>query len=351
MTIETVTGPISADALGTVLPHEYVILVDETYRMNYLRDWDEEAQISAAVELLNRLKQAGVDTIFDLSVVGAGRNIERIRKIAERVDLNIVAATGLFTYNDLPFQFHYNGPGLGSETYEPMVDLFVDDLTTGIGSTDIKAGVLTCVIESEGLTSGVERILRAVGKASVATGAPVLVHTNPHTRSGLIAQRVLAEEGVDLRRVMLGQCGDTTDVEYLAQLADAGSILALDRFGVDVLLPYEHRVATAVELVRRGYAEHVVLSQMAFSYCDWFEMDKLPLLQPNWNYFEVVERALPEMRKRGVTDEQIHSMMVDAPRLFLTGEGVADVHHLHPDPEKPGPSAPNFAESGLSPEN
>ncbi|MFT3715185.1 MAG: phosphotriesterase-related protein [Gordonia sp. (in: high G+C Gram-positive bacteria)] len=339
-TINTVTGPISADALGTVLPHEYVILVDETYRMNYLRDWDEDVRVAAAVRELTELKSLGVDTIFDLSVVGAGRNVARVKRIAEQIDLNILVATGLFTYNDLPFQFHYNGPGLGSETYEPMVDMFVEDLTTGVAGTDVKAALLTCVIESEGLTSGVERILRAVGKASARTGAPVLVHTNPHTRSGLVAQRVLTEEGVDLRRVILGQCGDTTDVEFLTQLADAGSILALDRFGIDVLLPYQQRLQTLLALIERGYADHVVLSQMAFSYCDWFDMTKLPLLQPDWNYRQITGRVVPDLLDHGVSQDVIDTMLIDVPRRFITGDTSV----------RPGPSSPISSISGLSPD-
>ena len=76
------------------------------------------------------------------------------------------------------------------------------------------------------------------------TGAPITVHTNPHTESGLVAQRVLAEEGADLGKVVVGHSGDTTDVDYLCRVADAGSYLGMDRFGLDVLLPFEDRVAT-----------------------------------------------------------------------------------------------------------
>ena len=37
--------------------------------------------------------------------------------------------------------------------------------------------------------------MRAVGQAHVETGAPITVHTNPHTESGLVAQRVLGRGG------------------------------------------------------------------------------------------------------------------------------------------------------------
>lgn len=160
------------------------------------------------------MKSLGIDTILDPTVLGLGRCVPRIQKIAARTDLRIIVATGVYTYNDVPFQFQHIGPGLTFDAPEPMVDLFVKDLTEGIADTGVRAAFLKCAIDEPGLTPGVERVMRAVGQASVQTGAPVMVHTNPHTRSGLVAQRVLREEGVDLSRVVIGHSGDSTDVDY-----------------------------------------------------------------------------------------------------------------------------------------
>ncbi|GAA4749338.1 phosphotriesterase-related protein [Gordonia alkaliphila] len=318
-TINTVTGPIDASALGTVLAHEHVFVLNEDYRLNFLPDWDEEAQVAHAVQRLSEVKALGVDTLLDVSVPGMGRHVERVRRVAEQAELNVLAATGLFTYSDLPLQFHYTGPGLGFDAPEPLVEAFVRDLTDGIGRTGIKAAALACVIEAEGLTHGVERIVRAVGQASVATGAPVIVHTNPHTRSGLIAQRILSEEGVDLRRVMLAHSGDTGDVEHLRHLAEAGSLVGLDRFGVDLLLPHATRMATLLALIDAGFADQLILSQSAFCYSDWFDPAKMAELAPNWNYRQIHERVLPELRAHGVPEETLTTMLVDVPRRFLLG--------------------------------
>ena len=73
----------------------------------------------------------------------------------------------------------------------------------------MKAAFLKCAIDEQGLTRGVERILRAVGRAHVLTGAPVTVHTYAASRSGLVALRVLREEGADLSRVVIGHSGDS----------------------------------------------------------------------------------------------------------------------------------------------
>lgn len=342
-TINTVTGPISPAALGSVLAHEHVFVLNDDYRINFLPDWDEEFQVADAVRRLSEVKALGFDSLLDVSVAGLGRNVERVRRVADQVDLNILVATGLFTFSDLPLQFHYTGPGLGFDTREPLVETFVRDLTVGIGRTGIKAAFLACVIEAEGLTPGVERIMRAVGRASVETGAPIVVHTNPHTRSGTVAQRILGEEGVDLRRVMLAHSGDTGDLDYLRHLADAGSILGLDHFGVDILLPHETRMATLLALIESGYADRLVLSQSSFCYSDWFDPQKLTQVAPDWNYRQIAERVIPELRAHGVAETTIGTMLSEVPRRFLTGIG--------PDRDaESGLRTPIFPNSGLSPE-
>lgn len=219
----TVRGPIDSSELGNVLVHEHVVIVGEEFRQNYA-EWDEQAVVDDAVAQLNELKGLGIDTILDPTVLGLGRYIPRIQKIAARTDLNIVPATGLYTYNDLPFQFHYNGPGTLFGGPDPLIDLFVKDLTEGIADTGVRAAFLKCAIEEQGLAPGVERAMRAVGQASVRTGAPITVHTHPASESGLVAQRVLAEEGVDLTRVVIGHSGDTADLDHLMRLADAGFV-------------------------------------------------------------------------------------------------------------------------------
>ena len=131
----------------------------------------------------------GVRTIVDPTVIGLGRYIPRIQRIAEQVpDLNIIVATGCYTYNEVPFFFHYRGPALepfvGQPVPEPMVDMFAGDITDGIAGTGVKAGMLKCAIDHQGMTGGVERVMRAVAKAHRQTGVPITVHTHPGTQTG-----------------------------------------------------------------------------------------------------------------------------------------------------------------------
>ncbi len=289
----------------------------EEFRQNYQDDWDEDEKVAEAVTALTELEQLGIDTILDPTVLGLGRYIPRIQRIAEQVELNIVVATGLYTYNDIPFQFHYAGPGLLFDVPEPLVTLFTKDLTEGIADTGVRAAFLKCAIEEQGLTPGVERVMRAVGRTSAETGAPITVHTNPHTQSGLVAQKILAEEGADLTKVVIGHSGDSVDLDYLMKLADAGSILGMDRFGLDLLLPFENRVDTVAELCRRGYADRMALAHDASCFIDWFDHDAKVAALPKWNYRHISEDVLPALRERGVSDADITTMLVDVPRRYF----------------------------------
>jgi phosphotriesterase-related protein len=184
----------------------------------------------------------------------------------------------------------------------------------------VRAGLLKCAIDHPGLTAGVERVMRAVGKAHRRTGVPITVHTHPASLTGLEVDRVLKDEGVDPGRVVLAHSGDTTDADHLSELADAGFVLGMDRFGINVDTTFEARADTLVEMCRRGYAGSMVLSQDASCYMDWLAPGVMDLL-PQWHYTHVVDDVLPYVRERGVAEEQIETMLVANPRRYFENVG------------------------------
>jgi len=322
MTVETVRGAIPTEGLGVTLMHEHVFVLSPEIIANYPEGWgDEAAREDAAVEKLNALKAAGVDTIVDPTVIGLGRYIPRIQRVAARTELQIVVATGVYTYGDVPMYFHFTGPGTALNGPEPMIDLFVRDITEGIAGTGVKAAILKCATDEAGVTPGVDRVLRAVAAAHRATGVPITTHTHAHSRRGLEQQRIFAAEGVDLSRVVIGHSGDTTDLDYLEELVAAGSYIGMDRFGIDNVLGFEDRVDTVVKMCERGHADRMVLAHDASCYIDWLPEAALPLVLPNWHYLHIHHDVLPALRKRGVTEEQITTMLVGNPRAIFSHGG------------------------------
>jgi phosphotriesterase-related protein len=320
--VETIRGAIPTSDLGVTLMHEHVFVLSPEIMANHPEGWgDEKDREDAAVEKLNALKAIGVDTIVDPTVIGIGRYIPRIQRVAARTDLQIVVATGLYTYNDVPMYFHFTGPGTALGGAETMTELFVRDITEGIADTGVKAAILKCATDTHGLTPGVERVLRAVAAAHRATGVPITTHTHAHSRRGLDQQRIFAEEGVDLSRVIIGHSGDTTDIAYLEELIAAGSYLGMDRFGVDNILSFDDRVDIVAQMCQRGHADKMVLAHDASCYIDWLPEAALPLVLPNWHYLHIHNDVLPALRARGVSEEQITTMLVDNPRAIFSHGG------------------------------
>jgi phosphotriesterase-related protein len=313
--VETARGPVDVDALGVTLMHEHVFVLNEEMRQNYPADWDESARVQDARAKLTALVERGCRTIVDPTVIGLGRDVHRIKRVATGLDLNIVVATGLYTYRDVPFYFQYRFPSGGAD---PMTALFVADLTEGISGSGVKAAFLKCAIDEQGLTPGVERVMRAVAAAHRETGAPITVHTHAHSGSGRDVIRILRDENVDLTKVVLGHSGDSADLDYLTELADAGCLLGMDRFGLDLITSFEQRVATVAALCSRGYAGSLVLSHDAACYIDWFPEAAVPKFAPSWHYLHMFDDVLPALREHGVTEEQITTMLVDNPRRYFS---------------------------------
>jgi phosphotriesterase-related protein len=321
--IETVQGPIETSQLGWTLMHEHVFVLSTEIKENFPEDWgDEEQRVADAVERLRNLKKAGVDTIVDLTVIGLGRYIPRIQRIAEAADINIVAATGIYTYNEVPHYYHFRGPGTLFEGPELMVDMFVRDITEGIAGTGVKAAILKCATDEPGVTAGVERVLRAVAKAHRLTGVPISTHTDAASRRGLEQQRIFSEEGVDLSRVVIGHSGDSTDIGYLEEIIANGSYIGMDRFGIEVILPFEERVQTVATMCKLGHADKMVLSHDAACHNDWLDDDALAQLTPRWNYLHITNDVLPALREQGVTEDQIEQMMVRNVRQIFENQGA-----------------------------
>jgi phosphotriesterase-related protein len=319
--LNTARGAIDTADLGVTLMHEHVFILSPDITANYPEVWGDEAQREAdAITRLNELKSRGVDSIVDLTVIGMGRYIPRVARVAAATEINIVVATGVYTYNDVPMYFHFTGPGGALGDSEPMVDMFVRDIEHGIADTGVKAAILKCATDEPGVTPGVERVLRAVAQAHRQTGVPISTHTHAATRRGLEQQRIFAEEGVDLSRVVIGHSGDTTDLDYLTELIDNGSYIGMDRFGVDVFLPFEDRVNTVARMCERGHADKMVLSHDAACFMDWVPEDLLPAL-PNWHYLHIHNDVIPALKERGVTDEQLKTMLVDNPRKVFESQG------------------------------
>lgn len=321
--VESVRGPVDTGELGRTLMHEHVFVLSTEIMQNYGGDWwDEQERITDAVAKLKAVADRGIKTLVDPTVIGLGRYIPRVQQINEQVpELNIIAATGLYTFDEIPHYFAYRGPGTILEGPELMADMFIRDVREGIADTGVKAAFLKCVVEEKGLTPGVERVARAVAQTHRETGVPITVHTNAEHRSGTIAVDFFEAQGVDLTKVVVGHSGDTNDLDYLRRLMDKGATIGMDRFGLDMFNTTADRVATIATLVEQRYTDRMVLAHDAACYMDYFSGDVaqelLDQAAPNWHFNHIPDDVLPALREAGVSQENIDVMLVENPRRYF----------------------------------
>jgi phosphotriesterase-related protein len=310
MSVQTLRGAIDGADLGRVLMHEHLFTADPDVARNVDTGWDEDVEVERAIERLTELHAAGIGTLVDLTVIGLGRDVPLMLRVAQHVPVHVVAATGLYTYHDVPMYFRYR-------TTDYMADCFVRDIDYGIGETGVRAGILKCATDEPGVTEGVAKVLRAVARAHLRTGATISTHTHAATERGLDQLRIFAEEGVDPGRVVIGHSGDSTDLDYLQRLLDTGATLGMDRFGLDAILGFAERVSTVAELCARGYAGQLVLSHDASCFADVLSEEMRQRANPNWHFQHITSDVLPALRERGVTEEQLETMLVHNPRRIL----------------------------------
>jgi phosphotriesterase-related protein len=318
--VETARGPVEVDRLGATLMHEHVFIRNPELETNYPNEtWTGTDFVAIARDKFRALKDRGIDSLVDLTVLGLGPDIRLIQAVVEKLDFdfNLILATGYYTYKDVAPYFRMHGPGRRVDEAEPLDAMFLKDIRQGIGGSSLKAALIKIATDDYGFTADLERVFAAAARVHLQTGVPITTHTSAKKKGGLDQQAFLKQHGVDLANVIIGHCGDTNDLDYLQQVADAGSIIGMDRFGIDSYNGPEERIATVAEMCRRGYADRMILSHDAAVFSINTEPQHRARVFPNWHYNYVPDTVIPALRERGVSEAQIRQMMVENPKRIL----------------------------------
>jgi phosphotriesterase-related protein len=315
--VQTVQGPVEADELGLTLVHEHVRFRDEAVAEQWPGRYDEQLELDAALLAVNDAKDRGVRTIVDPTAMFGGRDVNFIKRVADQTGVQIIACTGIYSYDYLPHYFE-------NRDIDVMADHFVEDIEIGVQGTGIRAAFLKCAADAAGVTEHVEKIHRACARASLQTGAPIMAHSMPAAGTGPRQVEIFREEGVEMAKVQIAHCGDTEDVGYIEGLIERGVYVGLDRYGLEMYLPIDKRNATAVELLRRGHAERLMISQDFCATIDWFPPEAAEVFEGqgairNWSMTLVFDEVVPALREAGaMDDDSFQTVFVENPKRWLT---------------------------------
>ncbi len=313
--INSVLGPIDSSDLGFTLMHEHVMVAASGLSKSY-PDLLGPNREERAIACLKKAKAAGINTLLDATTFDLGRDPELLRHVAFESGVNLINVTGWWL--DVP-RFML---GVGANQ---MADEFIRDINEGFRGTDIKAGMLKCAADFEGVTPPLETMARAVARAHLQTGVPIMVHSYP---TGHVAKRqieIFREEGVDLTRVKIDHSNDTTDTDYLKWILDQGCFLGLDRYPGRLVSPHM-RTVTLKRLMDMGYAERLCPSHDCI--CLHIHNEQADGSIPAEHaftasnpdqYLYMHRHVIPELLQMGATQADIDMLFIDNPKRLFEG--------------------------------
>ena len=216
---------------------------------------------------------------------------------------------------------------LRGASIEQLTEVFVREVNEGISGTDIKAGILKASSDCGGVTSQAQIVLRAVGRAHLKTGVPIMLHSYSPGQVGRQQLAILQEEGVNPRGVKLDHSNDTTDIEYLTWLLEQGCYLGLDRYPGRFPSP-KARTNTMKALIDAGWADRLCPSHdrsaigvvSPHGYLpDWRRaLEERRMYDPH-GYLYIKNVVFTQLREMGVSEAILNSLCVDGPRNFFEG--------------------------------
>ena len=189
--INSVLGPLDTANLGFTLMHEHLIVASAGFPQNYPELLGKNP-VGRLIDALKKAKKGGVDTIVDASTLDLGRDVNLMAEASCQSDVNIIACSG--SWLDIPRFF-------GGVSADQLAEIFIRETKQGICGTNIKAGILKAASDITGVTPEAATILRAVARAHLQTGVPIMLHSYSLGQVGRQQLAILKEEGIDLKRV------------------------------------------------------------------------------------------------------------------------------------------------------
>ena len=321
--IQTVTGATSPEKLGRTLMHEHLVIGYPGWGSDSVRPGPTRDEMFArCVDRIEEMKDLGITAMLDPCPNDLGRDVEFMAEVAQRTRFQIICATGLYKEEEGGTSYWKFRGAFGGAQADAMAELFTKEITEGIGSTGIRAGIIKVGTGHQTLTEYETWTFEAAARAAVETGAPITTHTD-EGRFGDDQQAFLTSRGVPAHRIIIGHSCGTSDHDYHMRIARNGSYLGFDRFGLDILRPDEERVKALAALLRAGVGAQLVVSHDSV-WC--WRGAPLPApeiqiqLEKVWNPTHFLTRIAPRLRDQGVDEAEIEALLVDNPRRFFAGE-------------------------------
>ena len=313
--VQTVTGLLAPEAIGPVLMHEHLMSGLCGWQFDPTLTFDPEYAHNTVVKELKEAKQAGAGLVVDVTGIATGRDVDFLERVSAASGLPVVACTGFLCERGMPNHFW-------AKSVDQLEELFVRELTQGMGRTNIRAGIIKIGTMGEHMTPLEHRLFQAAARASKRTGAAITTHVSSTLPSpvGVISAReqlkvLLEEEGLDPLRVIIGHCDAIRWADYHLEVASTGAYVQFDHIcdeeGIAYSLPDPWRVGWVLNLLKAGYERQLLFSS------DRIVHDLSSRRQRHYTLSSLFRRFLPMLKEAGVEESTMRTIMVENPQRVL----------------------------------
>jgi phosphotriesterase-related protein len=316
--VQTVTGVADPAQLGRTLIHEHVLIG--------FPGWDLDAKappfkrtetMARGIDQMQALGDLGVGTFVDPCPMDLGRDVEFLAELSQRSGMRIICTTGAYfeaegityTFRNLPV--------------EEITEIYVKEITAGVGDTGIKAGAVKIATGSGRVSDYERKLVTAGARAARATGVPLISHTQDAS-CGHDQIDIVTGEGVSAERLVVGHSDGVDDPGYHRSLAERGAFVGFDRFGISIIVPDEVRVRNVLALARAGHTRRILLSHD--SIVCWRgrpvphgnSYDEVLARLPDWRPTTIFTKIVPQLLAGGLSREDVETILVDNPRRLFS---------------------------------
>jgi phosphotriesterase-related protein len=302
--VVTVSGAVPAAKLGRVLPHEHV-LVDFAGAEKVSRErYDAEEAFRVILPRLHALRRAGCDTLVECTPAYLGRDPRLLRRLGQASGLLVLTNTGYYGAGN-----HRHLPAHAfRETARELAARWTVELEGGIEGTDVRPGFIKTGVDAGPLSALDRKLVEAAALCHQRTGLVIYVHTGDGA-AALDTMAVLKAAGVPLRSYVWVHAQNEKDRALHARAADEGAWVSFDGVGPE---SQEAHLDAVLEMTGRGHLRRLLVSQDA----GWYHVG-----EPDGGAYRghtfLFESFVPALRARGLSDEQLRTLLVTNPAEAL----------------------------------
>jgi len=318
-TIQTTTGTATPEQLGRTLIHELVLVGFPGWDLDakappFVRD---EA-MARGVDQMQELADLGVGTFVDPCPMDLGRDVEFLAELSQKSGMRIICTTGAyFEAEGITYTFRHLSP-------EQIAEIYIEEIERGVGDTGIKAGAVKIATGSRIVSDYEKKLVTAAARAARETGVPIISHTQDAS-CGHDQIDLVTGEGVPADRLVVGHSDGTEDHWYQRSLAERGAFVGFDRFGISLFISDEVRIQTVLRLAEAGHTNRILLSHD--SIVCWLgrpvpygqSHEEVLAILPDWRPSYVFRKVIPQLLERGMSKDDIETILVDNPRRLFAG--------------------------------